>query len=42
MKKKKVFYIYTDDDSNKYFYSYHKVSNDGEFFELRCTDRNNF
>ena len=34
-------YIYIDNDNNKYFYTFQKVSSDDNFFELRCKDRNN-
>lgn len=39
--KKEGLYIYTDNDNNKYFYSFQKVSSDGNYFGLRCKDSNN-
>ena len=39
--EKEGIYIYTDSENNKYFYSFQKVSSDGNYFELRCKDRNN-
>ena len=38
---KEGIYVYHDEIGNKYLYSFHKISNDGTYYELRCKDRTN-
>ena len=36
---KKDIYIYTDNQKRKYFYTYHKISKNKDYYQLRCKDR---
>ena len=36
---KKDIYIYTDNQKRKYFYIYHKLSKNKDYYQLRCRDR---
>ena len=36
---KKDIYIYTDNQKRKYFYIYHKLSKNEDYYQLRCRDR---
>ena len=36
---KEGIYIFEDANKNKLLFSFHKISNDGLFYELRCKDR---
>lgn len=33
--------VYHDEIGNKYLYSFHKISNDGTYYELKCNNRTN-